>query len=144
MTATPKRNGKARPNLLTAQDALQILYSAVCYVMQAGLRVHAGNVDGKLVLTVTGAQVIYGDGTARFDVTQTAEVTPPSPVAEAERVTSKRVTASGTPEVTSPSPGAVHAERVTSFASPVTSSAPDVASTPADVTSPAPVTTATG
>ena len=64
-----RQSARGSQQPIAPQEALQILFSAVLYIMQAGMRIHAGNVGGKLVLTVTGAQVIYGEGTARFDVT---------------------------------------------------------------------------
>ena len=51
------------------EAALQILFSAVGYVMKSGLRCQAGNAGGRLVLYVTGAGVEYADGKARFLVT---------------------------------------------------------------------------
>lgn len=47
---------KAQP-ALTPADSLQMLRSAIGYVMQAGLDVRATNRDGKLVIVVRGAQL---------------------------------------------------------------------------------------
>jgi hypothetical protein len=72
---TTKRNGKRthRPANsgkkqapLTPADSLSILRSAVGYVMQAGLQVNAGTMDGVLVIKVTGAMVDDSGDTTRF------------------------------------------------------------------------------
>lgn len=47
---------KAQPALALA-DSLQMLRSAIGYVMQSGLDVRATNRDGKLVIVVRGAQL---------------------------------------------------------------------------------------
>lgn len=76
----PKRS--ERP--VTAAEALQILFSAVGYVRQAGLKVQAGNVGGRLVLAIGGAQVSAAGG---FTVTSapdavTGKVTAQAPAAD--------------------------------------------------------------
>lgn len=69
------RSGSGRKSKppLTPTDSLAMLRSAVGYVMQSGLRVNAGTVGGALVIKVTGAQVDYSTGAARFVPALTAE-----------------------------------------------------------------------
>jgi hypothetical protein len=69
---TTKRNGKRKEQPpLTPADSLSILRSAVGYVMQAGLQVNAGTVDGVLVIKVTGAVVDNSGDVTRFVPAQT-------------------------------------------------------------------------
>ena len=58
---------------MTPADSLSILRSAVGYVMQAGLQVHAGTVDGVLVIKVAGAVVDDSGGTTQFVPAATSE-----------------------------------------------------------------------
>ena len=53
-------------NSLNPEQAVQILFSAVTCLMRSGLRVYAANVEGKLRIEVSGAQVDYSDNKARF------------------------------------------------------------------------------
>lgn len=65
-----KRSGGGRRRQskppLTPADSLAMLRSAIGYVMQAGLAVHAGTVGGALVIKVTGAAVDNSGGGVRF------------------------------------------------------------------------------
>jgi hypothetical protein len=47
-------------------EALQILESALSYCLQSGLDVRVGNVTGKLVVTIGGAEIVRADGAARL------------------------------------------------------------------------------
>ncbi len=48
------------------QEALEMLASAINYCQQSGLLVRAGNVDGKLALTIEGAHIDRSGLLARF------------------------------------------------------------------------------
>jgi len=63
MSAT-KRKGK-KPTI-TQQDAIEMLASAINYCQQTGLKVKAGNLDGKLALLVEGAAVDQAGSVLRF------------------------------------------------------------------------------
>ena len=63
MSAT-KRKGKTP--VLTQQDAIEMLASAINYCQQAGLTVKAGNLDGKLALLVEGAAADQTGSVLRF------------------------------------------------------------------------------
>ena len=65
MTTKPSGKRNVQPPL-TPADSLSILRSAVGYVMQAGLQVNAGTVDGVLVIKVVGAMVDDFGDTTRF------------------------------------------------------------------------------
>jgi hypothetical protein len=67
MSTRKQRAPRAQP--IGAAQALQILFSAVGYVMRSGLRCQAGNIDGRLVLYITGARVEYAGDKAQFLVT---------------------------------------------------------------------------
>lgn len=59
MNAT-KRRGAVPSSIskpITAQEALDILASALSYCQQAGLKVNAGNAEGQLVIAIDGAQM---------------------------------------------------------------------------------------
>jgi hypothetical protein len=62
-----KTNGDGRKApVIGKSEALQILESAINYCRQAGLDVRAGNVAGKLALTIGGAQLLRDGESARL------------------------------------------------------------------------------
>jgi hypothetical protein len=65
ITGTDGSKRREQPPL-TPADSLSILRSAIGYVMQSGLQVNAGTVDGVLVIKVTGAVVDGSGETTRF------------------------------------------------------------------------------
>lgn len=56
-TAAPKRARRAAQPPLTPADSLDMLRSAIGYVMQSGLAVGASNTGTKLVIVVHGANL---------------------------------------------------------------------------------------
>lgn len=60
-----RSNGRSVP-AIGMQEALELLASAINYCQQAGLLVQAGNIDGKLALTVEGAHVDRSGPVVRF------------------------------------------------------------------------------
>ena len=73
MTTKPSGKRNTQPPL-TPADSLSILRSAVGYVMQAGLQVNAGTVDGVLVIKVAGAMVDDSSEATRFVPAQKSDL----------------------------------------------------------------------
>jgi len=66
-TVVSKTNGAKRSvPAITPEEALEILASAINYCRQAGMLVQAGNVNGKLALTIDGAYIDRAGKEARF------------------------------------------------------------------------------
>jgi hypothetical protein len=59
---------------ITAQEALDILASALSYCQQAGLRVNAGNAEGQLVIAIDGARIDAEKEPARLLVVEAVAV----------------------------------------------------------------------
>lgn len=73
--STPNSNSNGK-NKLTPADALQVLDSALDYVRGSGLPVKIVNVNGALVIGITGACVVSGTCQIVPDDVPEIEVTP--------------------------------------------------------------------